>query len=99
EEAFGIRPPPLINSGLSRVRAAAMDFVRIDQWLAHPKLFADQWVTEQTPQALCATLDGFEFLPEGYEVGAPQPISPHTIARHYAGLFRPMLYNEGMRRL
>jgi len=96
EESFGIRPPPLLNSGLSRVRVAAIKLDRIDQWLAHPKLFDDVWVTEQTLAALCATVDGFEFLPPTYEIAGGSPIQPQTICRHYAGRFRPFLYTEGM---
>jgi hypothetical protein len=96
ENAFGIRPVPLVNSGLSRVRREVVDFEKIEQWLAHPGLYNNVWVTEQTVMALCASIAGFEFLPQTYEVGAASALSSSAICRHYPGEFRSMLYTEGM---
>ena len=95
EAAFGIRPPPLINSGLAVIRRETIDFPRIEQWLAHPKLFADGWVTEQTLHALCSTLSGVEFLSPEYRVGGPPGLSD-AVCKHYPGHTRDQLYSEGM---
>ena len=99
QEAFGIRPPPLINSGLSVVSRASMNFEKINEWLAHPKLFADKWVTEQTLHALCATLYGVNLLPSIYRVDTAPGLSEELVCKHYPGFFRPLLYQEGMRHL
>ncbi len=99
EANFGIRPPERINSGLSLVRRASMDFEAMERWLAHPKLFADQWVTEQTLHALCAGLYGFEFLPDTYCVSTSPGLSPEMVCKHYPGFFRYLQYEEGMARL
>jgi hypothetical protein len=96
EASFGIRPPPLINSGLALVQRTSIDFDRIEGWLAHPKLFENTWVTEQTLHALCSTLHGVEFLPDTYRVSTDPGLDSNTICKHYPGFFRPLLYEEGM---
>ena len=96
ENAFGIRPPPLVNSGLAVIRRRTIDFALIEKCLAHPKLFADDWVTEQTLHALCSTVHGIELLPAEYRVGGPSGIGPEVICKHYPGEFRHQMYTEGM---
>ena len=100
EAAFGLRPPPRINSGLALIRRASIDFDRIEGWLAHPKLFADPWVTEQTLHALCATAYGVELLPpDTYRVDTEPGLTPAMVCKHYPGFFRTLLYTEGMAHL
>jgi hypothetical protein len=100
EAAFGLRPPPRINSGLSLIRRASIDFAAIDRWLEHPKLFNDPWVTEQTLHALCATAHGVELLPANtYRVDTEPGLSPEMVCKHYPGYFRHLLYSEGMAHL
>jgi hypothetical protein len=99
EAAFGVRPPPLINSGLSVIRRESIDFARIDGYLANPKLYENNWVTEQTLHALCSTVYGVEFLHDTYMVAGghvPPGIPPGTICKHYPGGVREPLYSEGM---
>jgi hypothetical protein len=99
QAACGIRPVPFINSGLSLVRRQSIDFARIEDWLAHPGLFANTWVTEQTLHALCATIDGVELLPETYQVGITAGLADDAVCKHYPSPPRPLLYSEGMPRL
>ena len=99
EAAFGIRPLPLVACGLGRVQRKSIDFVKMNQWLEHPKLFDDKWVTEQTLHALCAVIYGAKLLPETYLVSTERGMSPDLVSKHYPGYFRPLLYEEGMRRL
>jgi hypothetical protein len=97
--AFGLSVEPLINSGLSRVEVKSIDFGLIEEWLANEKLFANEWVTEQTLHALCSTLTGVQLLPDTYAVGIEAGFPPKVVAKHYPGYFRPLLYQEGMMRL
>ena len=99
EAAFGLRPPPLVNSGLSVIRRETIDFDLIDRCLSHPKLFADRWVTEQTLHALCGAAHGVELLPESYLVSTSPGFADGTVCKHYPGYFRPLLYEEGMAHL
>ena len=99
EEAFGIRPPERINSGLNVIRRSSIDFAMIEEWLAHPKLMDDTWVTEQTLHALVSTLHGVEFLPPAYLVSTEAGLNPDAVCKHYPGYFRPLLYEEGMAHL
>jgi hypothetical protein len=97
--AFGVRPPPGVNSGLAVIRRESIDFAAIDRYLEHPKLFANSRVTEQTLHALLATTYGLELLPGTYRVGGPPGITPDLVCKHYPGTHRPLLYTEGMRHL
>lgn len=100
EAAFGIRPRPRVNSGLSLVRRESIDFEAIERWLHHPPMFDNNWVTEQTLHALCATLHGMDFLPETYLVDTePGGMTDDLVCKHYPGFFRKHLYREGMHRL
>jgi hypothetical protein len=99
EAAFGLRPPPRINSGLALIRRESIDFGAIESWLQHPKLFADPWVTEQTLHALCGAAHGVEFLPDSYLVSTRAGLPPGLVCKHYPSFFRVWLYREGMRHL
>lgn len=99
EASFGIRPPPLINSGLALVTRKSIDFGMIETFLQHPKLFENSWVTEQTLHALCSSLYGVELLPKSYFVSTSSGFPPNVVCKHYPGFFRPLLYSEGMTRL
>lgn len=96
EQRFGIRPPSHINSGLARIDTCSIDFEAIDQWLADPKLFSDDWVTEQTLHALCSTRYGVELLPPEYVVSTVRGGLDTAVCKHYPGNKRPLLYQEGM---
>jgi len=99
EVAFGVKPPPCVNSGLALVRRESIGLTAIERYLGHPKLFADAWVTEQTIHALLSTSFGLMFLPDSYRVGGPPGLTPDLVCKHYPGMFRPLLYTEGMRHL
>jgi hypothetical protein len=99
EANFGLRPVPRLNSGLSLVRPATIAFEAMEGWLAHPKLFGDPWVTEQTLHALNAALCGAELLPATYCVSAAPGFPEGVVCKHYPGYYRPLLYEEGMARL
>jgi len=94
--AFGIRPPPLINSGLAIVRRSTIDFSLIEKCLGHPKLSNYNWLTEQTLHALCSTVHGVEFLPPEYQVGGPPGLGPGVVCKHYPGSFRHQMYTDGI---
>lgn len=97
--AFGIEPPPRINSGLSLVHTRSMDYEKIEGWLQNQTLFDNKWVTEQTLHALCSTLHGVDFLPPTYHVGTEPGMPEGVVCKHYPGFYRPLLYSEGMTKL
>ena len=99
EADLGVRPPPFINSGLSVVRRRSIDYHQIESWLEHPKLWADQWVTEQTLHALSAAVHEVELLPGTYQVGTSAGLVEGAVCKHYPSPPRPLLYSEGMHRL
>lgn len=99
ESSFGVRPVGHINAGLSLVRRESIDFGLIERWLAHPKLFDEHWLTEQTVHALCSTIFGVEWLPDTYRVSTEPGLAPDLISKHYPGFFRRLHYEEGMTRL
>ncbi len=99
EAAFGVRPPPRINSGLALIRRTTIDFEAIDGWLHHPTLFGNRWVTEQTLHAMCSAIDGVALLPPTYRVSIHPGLDGDLVCKHYPGFFRPLLYSEGMNRL
>jgi hypothetical protein len=97
EEAFGVRPLPRVNAGLSIVRRTSMDFEAIERWLDHPRMLNDGWLSEQTLHALCASASGAEILPpDVYRLDTQPGLSPETVCKHYPSYFRPLLYAEGM---
>lgn len=96
QAGFGITPVERIAAGLGLVKRESIDFDAIEHWLAHPKLFQDRWVGEQTLHALCATQYGVDFLPDTYRVSTDRGLAPELVCKHYPGFFRPLLYEEGM---
>lgn len=99
EARFGLRPPSHINSGLARIDRRSIDFDAVENWLAEPKLFEDDWVTEQTLHALCSARYGVELLPPTYAVSTERGMPENVVCKHYPGNKRPLLYQEGMRKL
>ncbi len=97
--AFGLRVPERVNSGLSLIRRTSVTFEQIEEWLRHPKLFEDRWVTEQTLHALLGGVQGVEFLPDTYVVDTKPRLTADTVCKHYPGFFRHLLYQEGMAHL
>ncbi len=98
-ELLGMVPIECVNSGLFSVWRDSIDFQAIERWLAHPALFDDKWVSEQTLHALCSTAFGVELLPERYLVSTKPGLHPELICKHYPGFYRPLLYEEGMAHL
>ena len=96
DAAFGLRPPPYINSGLALVRRETVDLSAIDGWLAHPSLADDPWVAEQTLHALLGAVVGVDLLPTAYLVDVKPGLDVSTVCKHYPGFFRSGLYDEGM---
>ncbi len=99
ELTFGIKVAQRINAGLSVIRRQSVDFTLVERWLACPKLSQEIWLTEQTLHALCAAVNGVELLPRTYLVSTAPGLPPGTVCKHYAGFFRPLHYEEGMRYL
>jgi hypothetical protein len=97
--AFGIAPPPGVNSGLSVIRRKSIDFPTIERLLENPVLFGDDWVTEQTLHALLSVKCGLELLPPTYRVGGGPGLPPDIVCKHYPTAPRALLYTEGMRQL
>ncbi len=99
EVAFGVRPPPRINSGLGLARRVSIDFESIERWLHDPRLFENRWVTEQTLHAMCSARYGVALLPPTYRVSVEPGLDGDLVCKHYPGFFRPLLYSEGMAEL
>jgi hypothetical protein len=99
EEWFGIRPVPLINTGVSSVWRESVDFAFVERCLARPEMHEPAWLTEQTILALLSTAFGVELLPDAYCVGAGRRPEQDLICKHYPGPHRRLLYEEGMRHL
>jgi hypothetical protein len=96
--AFEIYPVSLINAGLSLVWRESVDFNKINEWLANPKLFDESWLTEQTIHALLSTIYGVELLPETYRLGTTPGLENNSISKHYPSR-TALLYQEGMQHL
>ena len=96
ELTFGIKAAQRINAGLSVIRRQSVDFTLVERWLACPKLSQEIWLTEQTLHALCAGVNGVELLPKTYLVSTAPGLPPGTVCRHYPGVSRHLLYDEGM---
>ena len=73
----------MFNSGLGSIWVESMNFAQVDRWLAHPKLFNDRWVTEQTLHAMCASAYGLELLPPTYIVDTKPGMVPDAVCKHY----------------
>lgn len=99
ERWFGIRPASFVNSGLSLVSRASINFRLIHDWLGCPEMFSDVWVTEQTLHALCSHFVGTELLPAEYCVSTRPGLTQAMVCKHYPGFFRYLLYHEGMQQL
>ena len=100
DASLGLRPRPYFNTGPSLVRRSTLDFDLIDRCLQQPKMFADNWVTEQTLHAICGTLNGnADYLPDTYTVEPRRGDPSSLVCKHYPGQFRSRLYEEGMRYL
>ncbi len=99
EKRFQFRPVSHINSGIARINRCSIDFPAIEEWLKEPRLFADNWVTEQTLHALCSTRYGVALLPSTYVVSTEAGMPENVICKHYPGTVRPLLYQEGMQKL
>lgn len=99
EASFGIKPVAFINAGLSFVWVESVDFELMNEWLGHPKLFAEKWLTEQTLHALFSTRYGVELLPRKYDLGTTAGIRPDAVTKHYPGFIRDLFYHEGMQSL
>ena len=63
------------------------------------KLFDNKWVTEQTLHAICATQVDFDFLSEHYLISTKRSNTENLVCKHYTGFFRPLFYQEGLRKV
>jgi hypothetical protein len=99
EEGTGIRPLPYFNTGPSLIRRSSIDFELIERGLRLPKMFEDKWVTEQTLHAICGCRDGADYFPDTYIVEPRAGRLDDLVCKHYPGLYRQQLYDEGMRYL
>ncbi len=95
---LGFSLPPLINYGLGLIHRGSAPLAWIEEFLALPNIFKNQYVIEQTLAALCSARFGFRMLPAEYDVrmGARRPETP---SRHYCGPARHLMYGEGLREL
>jgi hypothetical protein len=95
---FGVRMAAAVNTGIALVPRQNVDFDRCEAFLAHPEVAKCTGWIEQTLYSLCASEKGkVAFLPESYLVSLdPLAILDGIVARHYAGLSRPLLTSEGM---
>jgi hypothetical protein len=96
EARIGVRPQPYFNTGPCVVRRSSLDFDLIERCLEDPQMFEDNWVTEQTLQAICGTIYGADYLPSTYIVEPSAGRPDDLVCKHYPGLFRNRLYDEGM---
>ena len=92
---------PQVNSGLCLINRNAIDFAKMETWIADPVMKAAiQWRVEQTLHALAASDSGRggTLSPE-YEItlGGKRRKSSHC--RHYVGIVRDLFYSEGIREL
>ena len=99
ENYFKIRPPAFINSGLFNVSQKIMNFDLIEKWLNNDQFFSNKWVTEQTIHALSSSLTEAKLLPVEYMIGTTPGFHKNVICKHYPGTFRPLFYQEGMKKL
>lgn len=93
-----ICPISLINAGLSLVWLKSVNLDKIDEWLSHPKLFEESWLTEQTIHALFSTIYGVELLPLTYQLSTEAGLNNESVAKHYPSR-TAFLYQEGMKKL
>jgi hypothetical protein len=103
-ERFGFELWPKVNSGLCLLQRAAIDLRFMEQALASSpelcgKSFGENWRTEQTLLALCASRTARGgLLPETrYEVSLGRDRQANGIARHYVGAVRGRFFAEGLR--
>jgi hypothetical protein len=98
---LGVPLAPRVNTGIMVYPREALDLGLCEQYLEHPEVARPSGFIEQTLYALQASARGaVSYFPDSYLVhlGAGLPYDG-VIARHYAGLSRPLLTEEGMPRL
>lgn len=98
QEHLDFRWPHLINSGLGLIHEGVVRPELCEHFLSLPGVLGHHHRIEQTLIALCCARDGFEFLPEEYDVLNQREL-PSTPSRHYTGPIRQRMYREGMARL
>ncbi len=98
-EIPGIELKPRINSGLALVHRSSLRLDWIEEFLHLPTILAGHfWRIEQTLFALCSSRFGVELLPDEYQVQLGKGIGNSSF-RHYVGVFRHLMYGEGIREL
>ena len=98
---LGIQLEPQVNTGIALFPRASLDLERCNEYLAHPDVArATGWI-EQTLHALCASEQKrVAHLPDSYLISLdPRCSMERLVARHYAGLSRRFLTDEGIPRL
>ena len=100
---YGIDLIPELNAGLGLVRRESLTLPMMEEFLADPDIQSEPWLTEQTLQALCGSRVGVELLPETYLVSQSPGLTTSKggplVSKHYPGLVRHLLYEEGMTHL
>ncbi|MCC5805494.1 MAG: hypothetical protein JJU00_04110 [Opitutales bacterium] len=90
-----------VNSGMCFLPKSLIDLDFTERCLAETELLqTTRWTFEQTLFALCASrnADG-RLLPKTYELTLNPAMRPDSVARHYVGRVRQLIYSEGIRRL
>ena len=95
---LGIDLVPRVNVGIMLFARERIDLHRCDEYLAHPAVGGPGAFIDQTVYALAASEQRcVHFLPETYLISlAPKMNLANAVARHYAGLSRPSLTDEGI---
>lgn len=99
--ALGLDLMENINSGMCFLPKNLIDLDFTEHCLAETELLrTTRWTFEQTLFALCASHDGGgRLLPGEYELTLNPAMRPNSVARHYVGRVRQLIYAEGIRRL
>jgi hypothetical protein len=89
----------MVNSGLGLIHRDSIRLDWIEEFLALPGILDGHfWRIEQTIYALCSSRFGVELLPAEYMVSLEKGLKNKPF-RHYIGLIRHLMYQEGMAQL
>jgi hypothetical protein len=98
-QQLGVELQPMVNSGLGLIHRDSIRLDWIEEFLALPGILDGHfWRIEQTIYALCSSRFGVELLPAEYMVSLEKGLKNKPF-RHYIGLIRHLMYQEGMAQL
>jgi len=98
---LGVALAPCVNTGIVLRAASALNLVRVEEFLSHPRVARRSGHLEQTLHALCASETGrVNYLPATYGLSmeGKMPLR-ELVCRHYAGASRRWITKEGMNHL